>query len=234
MVINISIGTSGHVEHGKTSLIAALTGKSTLAHSEELKRGITIRLGYAFASIYKCPECKDFEAYKLTPKCLKHNIDCEKIMNISFVDAPGHETLMTTMISGASIMDGAMLVIAANEPCPQPQTREHLKALEIVGIKNIIIVQNKIDLVTEEQAKENYLQIKKFVKGTVAENAPIIPISAHQGANIDVLVSAIVEYFKPVHKDEKADPVFLIARSFDINRPGTEIKSLNGGVFGGA
>ena len=92
-------------------------------------------------------------------------------------------------------MDGAILVIAANEPCPQPQTKEHLMALDALGIKNVIIVQNKIDLVDEERAKENYKQIKEFVKGTVAENAPIIPISAHHEANLDILLKAIQDFY---------------------------------------
>ena len=94
---------------------------------------------------------------------------------------------MATMLSGAAIMDGAILVIAADEPCPQPQTREHLAAAEVSGIKNLIIVQNKIDIVDEKRALESYKEIKNFVKGTVAEKAPIIPISAQRGINIDVL-----------------------------------------------
>jgi translation initiation factor 2 subunit 3 len=89
------------------------------------------------------------------------------------VDAPGHETLMATMLSGAAIMNGALLLIAANEPCPQPQTKEHLMALTISDVRNIIIVQNKIDIVTEEEVLENYRQIKEFITGTVAEDAPI-------------------------------------------------------------
>lgn len=141
---------------------------------------------------------------------------------------------MATMLSGAAIMDAALLLIAANEPCPQPQTKEHLMALEIIGIKDIIIVQNKIDLVSEEQAKENYNQIKNFVKGTIAEQAPIIPISAQHNTNIDYLIKTIVENFKIPKRDPKKPPIMLIARSFDINKPGTEIKDLVGGALGGS
>ena len=98
-------------------------------------------------------------------------------------------------------MDGALLLIAANEPCPQPQTKEHLIALEIIGVKQIIIVQNKIDLVTKEEALANYKQIKEFVKGTIAENAPVIPISAQHNANIDILiVKYIYLYFIYIYK----------------------------------
>ena len=79
---------------------------------------------------------------------------------------------MATMLSGAAVMDGAILVIAANEPCPQPQTREHLAAIEAVGLKNLIVVQNKIDLVNREDALKNYDQIKSFIKGSIAADYP--------------------------------------------------------------
>ena len=143
----INIGMIGHVDHGKTTLTQRLTGKWADEHSEELKRGISIKLGYADAAFYKCPKCKDPACYCVKNKCPKCGSTAELLRVVSFVDAPGHETLMAIMLSGAAIMDGAVLVIAANELCPQPQTREHLAALDISGIKNIVIVQNKIDLV---------------------------------------------------------------------------------------
>ena len=230
----VSIGLVGHIDHGKTTLVERLTGVWTDRHSEELKRGITIKLGYANCTFYKCEKCKGPEAYSPTDKCPKCGGPAKELRTISFVDAPGHETLMATMLSGASLMDGALLVIAANEPCPQPQTKEHLMALEIIGVKNIIIVQNKIDLVTEEQAIENYKQIKEFVKGTIAENAPIIPVSAQHGTNIDVLIEAIEKHIPTPEKNIDLDPIMYIARSFDVNKPGTEIEKLKGGVVGGA
>lgn len=210
-----------------------LSGQWTDTHSEEIKRGITIRLGYADASFYKCDKCEEPECYTTKEKCDKHG-KTKFLRKVSFVDAPGHETLMATMLSGAAIMDAALLLIAANEPCPQPQTREHLMALEIVGINNIIIVQNKIDLVSEEDAKENYKQIKDFVKGTIAKNAPVIPISAQQKVNIDALIKAIEDNFPTPKKDLNKNPLMYIARSFDVNKPGTEIDKLVGGVLGGA
>lgn len=220
----------GHVSHGKTTLTEALTGKLTLTHSEELKRGITIRLGYADATFYKCKNGH----YCSTEKCPICFEDCEIVKTVSFVDVPGHETLMATVLTGASLMDGAILVISANEKCPQPQTREHLTVLEVVGIKSVIIVQNKIDLISEEQAKENYKQIKEFIKGTVIENSPIIPVSAQQRINIDALIEAILNYIPTQKKDEAKDLKMLVARSFDVNRPGTEPKKIQGGVLGGA
>ncbi len=141
---------------------------------------------------------------------------------------------MATMLSGAAIMDGAILVIAANEPCPQPQTKEHLMALEIIGIKNIVIVQNKIDIVTKERAIENYKEIKEFVKGTIAENAPIIPVAAQHKANIDVLIRAIEEFIPTPKRDRKKPARMYIARSFDVNKPGAKPEEIVGGVVGGS
>jgi len=141
---------------------------------------------------------------------------------------------MATVLTGASLMDGALLIIAANEKCPQPQTREHLTALEAVGIKNVIIVQNKIDLVSEQRAIESYKEIKQFIKGTLIENAPIIPVSAQQRINLDLLIQAIEKSMPTPQRDETKDLKMLVARTFDINKPGLEPKKLCGGVLGGA
>jgi translation initiation factor 2 subunit 3 len=229
----VNIGTIGHVDHGKTTLVKALTGVWASRHSEELKRGITIKLGYADLAIYKCPKCETPKNYSNKPSCPYCDSEPEFVRAISFVDAPGHEALMATMLSGAAIMDGAILVIAADEPCPQPQTREHLAAAEVIGIKNIIIVQNKIDIVDEKRALKSYEEIKAFVKGTVAENAPIIPISAQRGINTDVLLTAIEELIPTPKRDETKPPLMYIIRSFDTNKPGTAIEELEGGVVGG-
>lgn len=230
LIPEVNIGMVGHVAHGKTTLVEALTEKSTLIHSEELKRGITIRLGYADATFYKC-EKGHYATSKKCPICFS---DCEILRTVSFVDAPGHETLMATVLTGAALMDGAMLLIAANEKCPQPQTREHLTALEVVGIKNVIIVQNKIDLVSKEQVLKNYQEIKKFVDGTVLENSPIIPVSAQQRVNVDKIIEAIEKIIPTPKRDETKDLKMLVARSFDINKPGTPPSKLVGGVLGGA
>ncbi|MBN1677233.1 MAG: translation initiation factor IF-2 subunit gamma [Candidatus Thermoplasmatota archaeon] len=228
-----NIGMIGHVDHGKTMLTKALTGEMTDRHSEEVKRGISIRLGYADVAFYKCKNCKEPQCYTNQPTCPNCESECELLRSVSFVDAPGHETLMATMLSGAAIMNGALLLVAANEKCPQPQTREHLMALTIIGVDKIIVVQNKIDIVTAAEARENYKEIQEFVRGTVAENAPIIPISAHHDVNIDMLIQAI-EMKIPTPKWDKSKPArMFVARSFDINVPGTQIKSLKGGVIGG-
>ena len=230
----INIGMVGHVDHGKTTLTQALTGKWTDQHSEEMKRGISIKLGYADADFYHVkmkggeehytsePEKKEFKGGKL-----------EHLRTVSFVDAPGHETLMAVMLSGAAIMDAAILIIAANEKCPQPQTREHLSALEIMGFDKFIIVQNKIDVCSKKRALESYNEIKDFLKGSLLEKSPIIPVSAHHNRNIDLLIQAIEELFPTPDKDLKSDFQMNIARSFDINKPGTKPKKIRGGVLGG-
>ena len=228
----VNIGLVGHVDHGKTTLTRALSGVWTDKHSEELRRGITIRLGYADIEFRKCEACEGIEAYTTEKTCPKCGGESKVLRKVSFVDAPGHETLMATMLSGAAIMDGAILVIAANEKCPQPQTREHLMALNIVGIKNIVIAQNKIELVSKEKAIENYNQIKSFIKGTVAENAPIIPISAQHKVNIDYLIKSIEDVIKTPKRDSNKPPIMYIARSFDTNRPGTFPEDLKGGILG--
>jgi len=230
----VNIGLVGHVDHGKTTLVQALSGEWTDQHSEEMKRGISIRLGYADATLRRCPEADEPEAFTVEETCSDHDVETDVLRTVSFVDAPGHETLMATMLSGASIMDGAVLVVSASEPVPQAQTEEHLMALDIIGIDNIVVAQNKIDLVDAEQARENYEQIQEFVEGTVAEGAPIVPISAQQGVNMDLLIDAVEREIPTPERDPDADAEMLVARSFDINRPGTTWDSLVGGVLGGS
>ncbi|MHB8587105.1 MAG: translation initiation factor IF-2 subunit gamma [Thermoplasmatota archaeon] len=230
----VNIGTIGHVDHGKTTLTQALSGEWTDRHSEELKRGISIKLGYADAAFFKCSKHTGAEAYSTAEKCPVCGEKTELLRAVSFVDSPGHETLMATMLSGAAVMDGAMLLVAANEPCPQPQTKEHLMALDIIGVKNLVIVQNKIDLVSEERAQENYREIQRFVKGTVAEKAPVVPVSAQAGINIDVLIETLERVIPTPKRDPKKPPRMHVARSFDINKPGTEPKEIRGGVLGGS
>ena len=228
----VNIGLVGHVDHGKTTLTQALSGIWTDTHSEERKRGISIKLGYADTAFYKTGEG---EYYATGRRPGGGNDDATELQRVvSFVDAPGHETLMAIMITGASIMDGAMLMVAANEQCPQPQTREHLMALEIAGIENIVVVQNKIDLVSRERAMESHNEIREFLAGTIAENAPIIPVSAHHDVNLDILIQAIEATIPTPDRSKDTRSIMHVARSFDINKPGTRPAKLRGGVIGGS
>ena len=230
----INIGTAGHVDHGKTSLIQALTGSWTSVHSQELKRGITIRVGYSDAAFYKCKKCEEPLGYSTTPKC--NNCGDESVLSrvVSFVDSPGHESLMANMLSGSALMDGALLLVAANEKVPKPQTQEHLLALQTLQIQQIVVLQNKVDLLSYDEVLANYKDITKFVKGTNAANSPIIPISAQSGLNIDALIGAIESTIKTPERDEKADTIMHVLRSFDVNKPGIKLKDIKGGVIGGS
>ena len=221
----LNLGIVGHVDHGKTTLTKLLSGKWTDTHSEEKKRGITIKLGYTNFTIYSDEDKTKFFVNKNKAKLA--------LKKVSIVDAPGHESFMATMISGAAIMDAALLLIAADEKCPQPQTIEHLKTLEISGIKDIIVIQNKIDLVTKDEAIENFKEIKTFLKGTIAENSPIIPVSAQHGANLSALLKYISKLKDPI-RDLESNPHMYVVRSFDINKPGDDYSKLKGGVLGGS
>ncbi|XP_030755578.1 histone-lysine N-methyltransferase Su(var)3-9-like [Sitophilus oryzae] len=200
---------------------------------------------YANAKIYKCdnPKCPRPACYISGSSSKDDNFPClrpactgrfQLVRHVSFVDCPGHDILMATMLNGAAVMDAALLLIAGNESCPQPQTSEHLAAIEIMKLKHIIILQNKIDLVKEGQAKEQHEQIVKFVQGTVAEGAPIIPISAQLKYNIEVLCEYITKKIPIPQRDFTSQPRLIVIRSFDVNKPGCEVDDLKGGVAGGS
>ncbi|MHA1268856.1 MAG: translation initiation factor IF-2 subunit gamma [Candidatus Helarchaeota archaeon] len=234
----INIGLVGHVDHGKTTLVEAMSGEWTDRHSEEKRRGISIKLGYADTVFMKCPSCPEPDCYttkflsKKGNKCPKCGEELEILRRVSFVDAPGHEILMATMISGAALMDGAVLVIAANEKCPQPQTREHFASLQITQVQNIVIAQNKIEIISKDKAITNFKEINDFIKDKI--EAPIIPISAIHKANIDLLIQFIEKCIPTPKRDIKVPPIMWIARSFDINKPGSVPDELKGGVLGGS
>ena len=173
------------------------------------------------------------------------------IRHVSFVDCPGHDILMATMLNGAAVMDAALLLVAGNETCPQPQTSEHLAAVEIMKLEHIIILQNKVDLIKEAQALEHQKSISAFVKGsnflscwivhfltkysgTVAESSPIVPISAQLKYNIDAVNEYIVKRIPIPVRDFLSDPRLIVIRSFDVNKPGAGVDELKGGVAGGS
>mmetsp|Transcript_20396 Transcript_20396/g.69408 ORF Transcript_20396/g.69408 Transcript_20396/m.69408 type:complete len:466 (-) Transcript_20396:551-1948(-) len=242
----INIGTIGHVAHGKSTVVKAISGVQTVRFKNELERNITIKLGYANAKIYKCeddacPRPATYRAYSSstedTPKCHVPGFEDKRmklLRHVSFVDCPGHDILMATMLNGAAVMDGALLLIAGNETCPQPQTSEHLAAVEIMQLKHIIILQNKIDLVQESAAANQYEAIQKFVQGTIADSAPVVPISAQLKYNIDVVCEYLCSKIPVPVRDFTSPPNMIIIRSFDVNKPGAEVDEIQGGVAGGS
>ncbi|KAK8841783.1 eukaryotic translation initiation factor 2 subunit gamma [Tritrichomonas musculus] len=236
----INIGTIGHVAHGKSALVCAITGVKTTRTRIELVRNITMRLGYANAKIYKCPNCPEPNCYvskssKIeNPKCEICHSNLNLIRHISFVDCPGHDYLMATMLNGTAVMDAALLLVAANEKFPQPQTSEHLAAFQIMNLKHLIILQNKIDIVTKDDAKKQYEDIHKYKAMTCAKDAPIIPISASLGINIEYVIGHIVKNIPVPLRDYSAAPRMVVIRSFDINKAGCDVSKIRGGVAGGS
>ncbi|KAF2405249.1 hypothetical protein EJ06DRAFT_540598 [Trichodelitschia bisporula] len=241
----INIGTIGHVAHGKSTVVKAISGVQTVRFKNELERNITIKLGYANAKIYKCDskECPRPTCYRSYKSDQSVSLPCERegctgtlrlLRHVSFVDCPGHDILMSTMLSGAAVMDAALLLIAGNETCPQPQTSEHLAAIDIMKLNHIIILQNKVDLMKEDSAEAHYASILKFIRGTVADGSPVIPISAQLKFNIDAVNEALVTRIPVPVRDFSAAPHMMVIRSFDVNKPGAEIEDLKGGVAGGS
>mmetsp|Transcript_22956 Transcript_22956/g.45882 ORF Transcript_22956/g.45882 Transcript_22956/m.45882 type:complete len:487 (-) Transcript_22956:302-1762(-) len=258
----INIGTIGHVAHGKSTVVKAISGVQTVRFKNELERNITIKLGYANAKIYKAAplpalpddeeksDADDDAAAAVIPGTThpmytsrgsshpdtftENGVTYPLRRHISFVDCPGHDILMATMLNGAAVMDGALLLVAGNETCPQPQTSEHLAAVEIMRLKNIIILQNKVDLVKMDAALAQQEQIRKFVVGTVADSAPIIPISAVMKYNVDLVCEYLVHKIPVPVRDFTSNPRLIVIRSFDVNKPGQDVSSLQGGVAGGS
>ncbi|KAI9327411.1 elongation factor Tu GTP binding domain-containing protein [Zopfochytrium polystomum] len=241
----INIGTIGHVAHGKSTVVKAISGVQTVRFKNELERNITIKLGYANAKIFKCDNdgCPRPGCYKSFKSDKDEGFSCERpgcggkmklLRHVSFVDCPGHDILMATMLNGAAVMDAAILLIAGNESCPQPQTSEHLAAIQIMKLRHVLILQNKVDLIKEAAAQEQHEQILKFIRGTVADGAPIIPISAQLKCNIDAVNEYIVRRIPIPPRDFSSKPKLIIIRSFDVNKPGAEVADLKGGVAGGS
>lgn len=167
----VIVGTAGHVDHGKSSLVKALTGIDPDTLPEEKNRGMTIELGFVFMD---------------TPDFAKQ---------IVFIDVPGHEKLVRTMIAGASNIDLALLVIAADEGI-MPQTEEHLDILQLLGIKRGLIAMTKTDLVSREDLQAVTNEIKNFVADSFLNDSPIIPVSSVTGAGLDEIKSALTDIAK--------------------------------------
>jgi len=236
----INIGTIGHVAHGKSTVVKAISGVQTVRFKNELERNITIKLGYANAKIYKRVEEEPgpgnfrSKGSKTPDEFTDDGKTWRLVRHVSFVDCPGHDILMATMLNGAAVMDAALLLVAGNEPCPQPQTSEHLAAVEIMRLENIIILQNKVDLVKPDAALAQHEQIKKFVAATVAGDAPIIPISAVLKYNVDAVCEYIAHAIPTPVRDFTSTPRLIVIRSFDVNKPGEDVENLKGGVAGGS
>jgi translation initiation factor 2 subunit 3 len=228
-----NLGTLGNVSEGKSTFVRALSKTVTQRHKKEKTTNITINLGYAGFKIWYNNETGDLIS---TASSVREVAGHKLVGHYSFADCPGHEAYLATMLSGAAIMDAAVLMIASNSPTiPQIQTQEHLIAAELSGLSNIFVVQNKLDVVEPDQISDSYQKIVAFVKGTTAENQPIIPMSAQREWGIEHALHHIAYGIPdPVRKYE--GPLRMqIVRSFDINRPSmcSSDSSIRGGIIGG-
>lgn len=282
-----NVALVGHVANGKTTLVRSLTGVNTKRSSSEQKTGRTIKLGYANCILWECTKCRyvwsSGQEGKAEECC---GLPMEFKHLISFVDAPGHHSYVHTMVKGATVVDAALLVTDVRVEPMQAQTIEHLAILSILGVNNIIVLQNKADLSNAETCTKHYEQLKEDLKGTTAENSPIIPISAQNNINLDVLRRTLLDLIdlidgknskeikdlketkdskeikdsketkdlqtqikgevkdsketrdvkdsKEIKEIPQSSGAFQIIRSFDVNKPGTRVRDLKGGVIGGS
>lgn len=240
MQATVNIGMIGSVSNGKSSLTLKLTGIKTQKHSEELKRNITVKLGYANSKIYKCRVCESPQAYQphssniFAAECKYCGMPMDLQVHVSFVDCPGHHQLMATMMTGACVMDYSILVESAlnNAQFPSEQTIEHLKATNIIGIENKIVCLNKIDVVDSNIAVTKISELAKNFKN----NIQIVPISANLDINIDIICEYICRFALLNNKTELYNnPMkMIIIRSFNVNKPDTQLNDIQGGVIGGS
>lgn len=239
----INIGTLGSVSDGKSTLIAKCTGTHTQRHANEKHRNITIRQGYANMKIWK----ENIEnianiQYHTTDSnpqtfTTDSNIECSLVNHISFLDCPGHQELLKVMLTSIEQMDGAIVVVAVDQPLiNKPQLIQHLAAAKLGRIKKIIVCMNKIDLVSKsvliERKKELDIMLKKYDIVPFA----IIPTCFNKNIGLNYVIRAIMQLFNPKDFIDRtnAPALFRTSRSFDINSPGTEWSDIVGGVVGGS
>jgi selenocysteine-specific elongation factor len=198
--VNITLGTAGHIDHGKTALVKLLTGCETDRLKEEIERGMSIELGFA--------------------PCLIAG------MEVGIVDVPGHEHFIKTMVAGATGMDGVLLVIAADDGI-MPQTREHLDILTLLGISHGFVAMTKIDRVGPERIEEVRHDIERLTRGTFLEGSPIQPISNITGDGFDPFIKALQALVKSI-QPKPAGGVFRlpVERAFSVKGYGTVITGI--------
>ncbi len=223
----INIGMLGSVSDGKSTTVYSMTGVKTQKHSNEMKRNITIKPGYANMKIYKNND--------------KYNIkQGELVHHVSFIDCPGHYQLIVTMLSCIKLMDGIILVVSAAESLEKkPQLLQHIMAIKISGIKNVIVLLNKLDLVKKSVALERYNQLCDLLNKYEIKPKIIIPVCMNYGIGVDVLLSSIMKFMPPKIESIDSNGInkksyFMISRSFDINKVNINALNLVGGVVGGS
>jgi len=233
-----NIGTIGSVSHGKSTTIHRISGTKTQRTQKEIEHQATIRLGYANVKLYQCPKSGEIIPLSNSSKAPISQETGEPmnlIKNLSFVDCPGHEAYMATMMNGTAVMDTAILIVAANDTVfPQDQTTEHLTAISNTDIENIICLQNKLDLVRKDDAIKHHYKLRKYLdEFPRTKCVNIIPVSAQRNQNIDSVYNYLAYQVKEPNRDYNKKPRMTVIRTFDINHPDTPIKMIKGGVVGG-
>lgn len=224
----MNIGMLGSVSDGKSTTVFQLTGNKTQKHSAELKRNITIKPGYANMKIYNNNNIlSSCNSNKTLPGKLIHHL--------SFVDCPGHNELILTMLSNINLMKGAIVVVSAAEPISKkPQLIQHLMAIKIANMENIIICLNKLDLISKDLALIRKKELDNLLEKLDIKPKAIIPVCMNRSIGINNLLKAIMLVFPPDIKNTNEISQFRVSRSFDINKNNTSINKIKGGVLGGS
>lgn len=220
----INIGMLGSVSDGKSTTVHGLTNIKTQRHSEEMKRNITIKPGYANMKIYDDNGTLNTETGEL-------------VHHVSFIDCPGHYQLIVTMMSCIRLMDGIILVVSAAEPIDKkPQLIQHIMSIKMSGIKNVIVLLNKLDLVKKSVAKERYNDLCKVLIKYEINPKAIIPVSMNHKIGTENILKNIMKFMGPELSQSRItqSPTFMISRSFDINRVNIKYDDIIGGVIGGS
>lgn len=232
-MIHSIIGLVGHVSNGKSTLVKALTGSDTRRRQSEKESGRTVDLGYASLYLWRCKNnhnsSSGIEVKEMKCDCGEDMVISRKI---SLTDCPGHHSYVATMARGGAVMDGAIFVTDVRSETLQPQTVEHLMIMEMFGVKNVLVIQNKVDLASKEICKSNYEMLRKELKNTIAENSPVIPMIAQRSVNLRRVVDYMYEMTCPSRINLRNNGALTIIRSFDINKPGADESELKGGVLG--
>lgn len=226
----LNIGCLGSVSDGKSTTVFQLTGTKTQRHSNEKTRNITIKPGYANMKVWQ-----KADGEYLTTDSEKNLDEARLVHHLSFVDCPGHQELILAMMGSVSLMKGAIVVVSAAEPIDKkPQLIQHLAAAKMAGLEKLVVIFNKLDLITKEKAMERKEELDELLTKLEITPKYIIPTALNKKIGLQYLIKAIMEVFPPEMINEKEKTEFKITRSFDINKPGINWDCLSGGVIGGS
>jgi translation initiation factor 2 subunit 3 len=228
----LNIGCLGSVSDGKSTTVLQLTGIKTQTHSNEKTRNITIKPGYANMKVW----LNSNGEYTTTDSNIEEMDGAELVHHLSFVDCPGHQELILTMMGSVSLMKGAIVVVSAAEPIQnKPQLIQHLATAKIAGLEKLIVLFNKLDLVSKKIALERKYELDELLTKLEITPAYIIPTAMNKKIGLQNVIKAIMEVFPPEVLENKTETaLFKLTRSFDINKPGIQWNEVKGGVLGGS